>query len=185
MWMSNSFDILQYGVDINELSPKLTMVSDHWGDRMPMMAMEELAECSVAISKMERDVNYGTKAREDLLAEISDVYISLFAISMHYDIKGNEIEHRINEKLAMDKRNTIPDLEYCIENYGKEHELPQCTVSRITHGLLRNDICSITDMIYIVNKKYEDSKKWDTHYRYIGPKLAEIIEGIVAEITNC
>lgn len=80
-------------------------VSKFWGARMPMMAMEELAECIQAISKCERKKTYdGFDAFNHLAEEIGDVYISLNALTWHYkeicpDLE-TKIQERINSKLS-------------------------------------------------------------------------------------
>ena len=82
-------------------------VSDYWGDKMPMMVMEEAGELIQAISKFERK---GCKADSDeyknLIDEIGDMYISLKALELHYwGLNGKKtietmIEERIERKLS-------------------------------------------------------------------------------------
>ena len=85
-------------------------VDNYWGDLMPIMATEELAECIQAISKLERAHMsptyasvYRIECKEEIAnttKEISDVFISLLAICHHYDIKPDDIKDRMIEKLA-------------------------------------------------------------------------------------
>lgn len=74
-------------------------VAEFWGDKMPMMAMEEAGELIQAISKYERDKNDTT--RQNLVNEIGDMWISLMALQSHYEdgIMGDLIDKRIEEKL--------------------------------------------------------------------------------------
>lgn len=96
---------------------RIESVANYWGDRMPMMCMEEAGELIQAISKYERKKDYYESlgedevaeakralfernvARKNLIDEIGDVYISLAAIMNHYDIDIQEVDKRINDKL--------------------------------------------------------------------------------------
>lgn len=81
-------------------------VARHWGQRMPMMAIEELGELTQAICKMER---VGTKPygqtypdlSSDLVDEIGDVLISLEALKQYYRIPQARIDARIESKLSI------------------------------------------------------------------------------------
>lgn len=83
-----------------EIARKTGEVSEFWGDRMPMMVMEEAAELIQAISKYERDKSDDT--RKNLVDEIGDMWISLMALQYHYDEDGtmaDDIDKRIETKL--------------------------------------------------------------------------------------
>lgn len=78
-------------------------VNSYWGEKMPMMTMEELAELAQAISKLERkldDIDKVKELRQNVIDEIGDVAISCHALMHRYGIKPEEIEKRINEKLG-------------------------------------------------------------------------------------
>ena len=71
-------------------------IEKFWGNRMPMMAIEELSELTQAISKCER---HGIVAeRKNLVDELGDVLISVMCIAKHYGIDESEIERRIEDK---------------------------------------------------------------------------------------
>lgn len=80
---------------------KVGEISNYWGDRMPMMAMEEAGELIQAISKVERKKTY--EAKENLVEEIRDMYISLMALQYRYGITVSDIQGAINEKINMKK----------------------------------------------------------------------------------
>lgn len=89
---------------------KVHDVEKYWGDKMPMMAMEEAAELVLAISKTERDVDeYGHlkyengEAWHNLVEEMRDMFISLLALQFRYGIDNETINKAINEKLNMKK----------------------------------------------------------------------------------
>lgn len=73
-------------------------VNAFWGDKMPMMAMEEMAELTQAISKVERK-GLSEDLRKNVIEEIGDVYISIRAIMERYDITEEEIGVRVDTKL--------------------------------------------------------------------------------------
>lgn len=73
-------------------------VNEFWGDKMPMMAMEEMAELTHAISKVERK-GLSEDLRKNVIEEISDVYISIRAIMERYGITEEEIGTRVDTKL--------------------------------------------------------------------------------------
>ena len=75
---------------------KFIDVADYWGNKMPMLLMEECGELIQAVSKYERE---GSKRRDNLLEEIRDMYISLEAIKYLYSIDDNEINDLIEKKL--------------------------------------------------------------------------------------
>lgn len=99
-----------YISSINYDVRKVHDVEKYWGDKMPMMAMEEAAELVLAISKTERDVDeYGHlkyengEAWHNLVEEMRDMFISLLALQFRYGIDNETINKAINEKLNMKK----------------------------------------------------------------------------------
>lgn len=96
-------------------------VAGYWGDKMTQMAMEELAECSQAISKLKRKIHAGMpdgiltesertdwiNSLEDeqiqrlanAIAEMADVYISLKAVMFQYGISDADVMERVHRKL--------------------------------------------------------------------------------------
>ena len=103
-----------------EIGFKCNKVAEHWGDRMPMLAMEEAGEFIQAISKYERAVydlenskpgdekekEYEEKfeeAHRNLVDEFGDMWISLMALQAHYGTNGTMadlIDKRIDRKLS-------------------------------------------------------------------------------------
>ena len=73
-----------------------------WGDKFPMMCMEEAAELQQAISKMERYTNQPER-KEDLKEEIRDVIICISGLMARYDITDTDINELIVNKLKEDK----------------------------------------------------------------------------------
>lgn len=91
---------------------KIGDVANHWGDKMPMLVMEEAGELIQAVSKMERvtqDAKDGTctvedferysSAHDNLIEEIRDMYISLHILQYLYGIDDMTISDAINKKL--------------------------------------------------------------------------------------
>lgn len=92
-------------------------VSDYWNVQMPILAMEELAECAEAISKYERathswnqvndiDPEWHDKyverlqnAEDKVCEEIADVYISLAAYEAGLGLSLSKITEYIFKKL--------------------------------------------------------------------------------------
>lgn len=83
-------------------------VNDHWCDKMPIMACEEMAELIQAISKFERhylDDDFEVKKcyyRQAIITEMADVYIACAALTHRYSITEAEIGEAIWKK--MDKK---------------------------------------------------------------------------------
>ena len=73
-------------------------VNNHWGDKMPLMACEEMAELIQAISKFER----GKDNKQDIITEMADVWISCCALANRYNISEAEVGEAIWKK--MDRR---------------------------------------------------------------------------------
>jgi NTP pyrophosphatase (non-canonical NTP hydrolase) len=102
---------------MSDLDVKIQDVADYWGYKMPMMAMEELAEAIQAISKVERardvfretlenDIEVADAARyqidkrkDELKDEIRDIYISMRALMLYYGIDESDVMERVEEKL--------------------------------------------------------------------------------------
>lgn len=79
-------------------------VAHHWGERMPMMVMEEAGELIQAISKFERSEKDITSSEFDnLIDEIGDMTIALRAIQFHYwnltSHEHNTIRTRVNQRI--------------------------------------------------------------------------------------
>lgn len=100
------------------LGNKATEINAFWGDRMPMLCMEECGELIQAISKVERALvqHENTKESEDgflrdtcrnrviytkegLEAEIADMYIVLAVLKERYDLSDDKIDEYIDKKL--------------------------------------------------------------------------------------
>jgi len=76
---------------------EIKKVAAHWGDRMPMMAMEECGELIQAISKDERYRN--TFTEEKLLEEMADVVISICALMELRELTPEDLQEKIDAKL--------------------------------------------------------------------------------------
>lgn len=96
-------------------------IDNYWDERMPMMAVEEMAEAQKAISKLERYIYEGENAewlrrsgkgfsgirekytkkelKDRLTEELADVTISIFALLNHYEIDEEELEAAVEQKL--------------------------------------------------------------------------------------
>lgn len=73
-------------------------VAKFWGDRMPMMAMEECGELIQAISKDERYRN--TFTEDKLLEEMADVVISIYALMALRELTPEDLQVKIDAKLS-------------------------------------------------------------------------------------
>ena len=84
----------------DEFDTALNGVWYHWGDDMPMMAMEELAELSQAISKYKRKPT--AERAENLKRELADVYIATEALLRMWDLNfsAEECKQYMEEKLS-------------------------------------------------------------------------------------
>ena len=78
-------------------SKRIAGIVEYWGDKMPMMVMEEAGELIQAISKVER--KHDDSAMENLVKEIADMYISLEALRHIYGVSEFSIENAIGDKL--------------------------------------------------------------------------------------
>lgn len=83
------------------IDKRIVEVEKFWGDKMPMMAMEEAGEFIQALSKLERKGS--AEAKQNLKEEIRDMYISLGAVITRYDIDSQEIIDMMDEKLNTKK----------------------------------------------------------------------------------
>ena len=73
-------------------------VARFWGDRMPMMAMEECGELIQAISKDER--HRSTFTEDKLLEEMADVVISIYALMALRELTPEDLQEKIDAKLS-------------------------------------------------------------------------------------
>lgn len=108
----------------NELMDKIRDVYAYWGDQMPLNLCEECGELIKSVSKMERsfglynqtlsrvmfepadwlnlDLKHSdilTEPRNDVIKEMGDAIISIFALCERYSISKEDLEKRIKEKL--------------------------------------------------------------------------------------
>ena len=77
-------------------------VSDFWGSRMPMMCVEELGELTQAICKYEREgclEQFDDYLWRNLVDEMGDVLISVWALAHHYGIAKTDIGKRVKTKM--------------------------------------------------------------------------------------
>ena len=72
-------------------------IEKYWGDRFPMMFVEECAELQLAIAKHERYSNEETL--KNLKEEMRDVIMCISAYSTRLNIDPMEINGLIKEKL--------------------------------------------------------------------------------------
>lgn len=70
-------------------------ICEHWGELVPLMAAEECAELTVAISQRER----GRISDDAVAKEIADVIISCGMICHRYDITLEEVVEKIVKKM--------------------------------------------------------------------------------------
>lgn len=85
---------------LDEFDSALNGVWYHWGDNMPIMAMEELSELSQAISKYKREPT--AERAEALKRELADVYIATEALLRMWDIPfgSEECKSYMEQKLS-------------------------------------------------------------------------------------
>lgn len=153
---------------------------------MPVMAMEELAECIQAISKIDRKGAVYHDDKEHLIKEMADCYISLFAIAQRYDITADAVTDAMNEKL---NKSVLPAgrsrLFIDINRFCCKH--PEITVSStsLTNQLLRNDIDTVDRLIMIMhNPDGTFNNKWYSKLRHIGKSKADIYEKFASEYSQ-
>lgn len=82
---------------VDELDAALEGVGEFWGEQMPMMTMEELAELSQAISKFKREPT--AERKEDVMKEMADVIIATEALARMWDIDLARVRGYIIKKL--------------------------------------------------------------------------------------
>ena len=80
-------------------------VEKHWGNKLPLMACEEMGELMQAISKTERNagVIFDPEDTDHVIEEMGDVIISIGALMYRYDIYPSNILFYINKKLGEKK----------------------------------------------------------------------------------
>ena len=79
---------------------KISGIGEYWGDKMPMMAMEECGELIQAISKCERaGLSNFVATRNNLIEEMGDVIISIYALGDRYSITPEDICDYIDSKI--------------------------------------------------------------------------------------
>lgn len=76
---------------------KFDEIAKYWNNKMPIMVVEELAECIQAISKEERYHNEETK--EHLIEEIGDIIISINSLICYYKNRYTDIEEKVNLRI--------------------------------------------------------------------------------------
>lgn len=81
----------------NDNIDKFDEIAKYWNNKMPIMVVEELAECIQAISKEERYHNEETK--EHLVEEIGDVIISINSLICYYKNRYTDIEEKVNLRI--------------------------------------------------------------------------------------
>ena len=81
------------------LKDDLRGVNRHWGDKMPMMTMEEAGELIQAISKLERSEDLDPELVDGVVTEMADVLIAVGALGYRYGISLNDVLNKVNEKL--------------------------------------------------------------------------------------
>ena len=182
-------EFLKHCVMMDNINSRIIDVDEHWKTKMPMMAMEELAECIQAISKCERRSFYykdGTSTHdeeklENLKKEIADVYISLYAIMQHYDISGSDIEDLMNLKLRKNYRNAVgeAELRMMIYDYCEQNDISSQTATRMFNSLIRNKIDSVESLIWFINDQSSNGEIWYNHIRYLGKECAKHIEEMI------
>lgn len=100
-------------------------VANYWGDRMPMMVMEEAGELIRAISKFERaGCEPDSDEYKGLIDEIGDMMISLKALECHYwelNTGRKTIETLVEERIEK-KLNKKYEKEPEHENYNIGYE---------------------------------------------------------------
>lgn len=97
---TDDITVLVYG--ILNLQERTEDAEKFWGDRTPMMVIEELGELIQAISKHERKKD--SSSFDNLKEEIRDVFISLGMLINHYnDMYCDDIADNIVEKLSEKK----------------------------------------------------------------------------------
>lgn len=92
-------------------------VAKFWGDKMPMMVMEECGELIQAISKFERnEKKTDSDAYKNLIDELGDISIAIMALQCHYwGLNGKRtietlVNERIEKKLGKNYKVERPEL---------------------------------------------------------------------------
>lgn len=82
------------------LKDEFRKVNRHWGDKMPMMTMEEAGELIQAISKLERSEERTKELVDNVSDEMADVLISVAALSYRYGISCSDVINKVDKKLC-------------------------------------------------------------------------------------
>lgn len=84
----------------DEFDSALNGVWKHWGNDMPMMAMEELDELGQAISKYKREPT--AERAENLKKEMADVTIAMEALLRMWNLQfgAEELRELMEKKLS-------------------------------------------------------------------------------------
>lgn len=82
------------------LKDEFRKVNRHWGDKMPMMTMEEAGELIQAISKLERAENRDKELVDNVADEMADVLIAVCALSYRYGVSFSDVMNRVDKKLC-------------------------------------------------------------------------------------
>lgn len=94
-------------------------IDNYWKDLMPIMAIEELAELQMAISKIKRNKNEQTK--RDLVTEMADVIISISALEYRYEIAHITLmSSYYNYGTSLIAMKTISECQIAISNIERE-----------------------------------------------------------------
>lgn len=92
----------EFSENIAELNDRAIRSEQYWGNRVPMMVMEECGELIQAISKAERGKD---PVRLKLKEEIRDVVIGLLMLTEYYDIEHTDILFMALNKLKEERKN--------------------------------------------------------------------------------
>ena len=164
--MGEYYRDMRYGVDYENVHYNIKKVNNYWGGVLPMMALEELAVLSVVISHVER----GKVPSDDLIEELRDVYISLYALMQRYDIDPEQVEQAMNEKLINKDEEELKKfkefISFCFLGY------PITTGTRAANALRRCG-CDRIDILKALVIADEDN--WWKDIRGLGKESASVI----------
>ena len=82
-------------------------IGDFWKDKMPIMISEECGELMQAVSKYERVDRNSEQIKTDIINEMGDVIVTIFALAHYYQIPWKYIISRCDLKthFCYDDRN--------------------------------------------------------------------------------
>lgn len=160
-----------YGVNYDNIHNNITKVSNYWGKNIPMMTIEELSELSVAISHFERGK---VIALDDIIVELRDVYISLYALMEHYDIDPEYVERKMNEKLIDKDEEAHKKFRYFIKSCFLGY--PITTETRALNALIRSGCDRIEKLRASIAINEEN---WWKDIRGLGKQSADVISEAV------